>query len=230
MLGNDGGHVGFMRNQIVPPSFLFQYSMAIPHVAAIPYRKGKLLRLADSSRLFVPGVMNEASAPFDLKVAWNAEGLGIEIGVSGKKLAPAGRLGNLKTSDHISLFVDTRHTASVHRATEYCSSLKVLPCDEDADNQPSVSFAEIAQQRSVKKDLNGRKCEVRCHVCSDGYNVELWIPGTQLFGFDEAPEIGRIGFCCMVHDTELGEMPLSVGDDFPVAFDPSTWLQMELAS
>jgi hypothetical protein len=49
-----------------------------------------------------------------------------------------------------------------------------------------------------------------------------------MFGFDEAPSIGRIGFYCVVHDTELGEIPLSIADDFPIAFDPSTWLQLEL--
>jgi hypothetical protein len=217
-----------MQNQIVPPSFLFQFSMAAPQVNSIPRKKGGLLQLDDACRIFVPGTLNDSNASFDLKVAWNPEGLGIEFDVRGKKLPPAGRRSSLKTSDYISIFIDTRHTANVHRATEYCASLNVFPVDEDFDEKPAVVFAEIAQQRATKKDQDGRKCGLQCHTHPNGYTLELWIPQTQMFGFDEAPSIGRIGFYCVVHDTELGEIPLSIADDFPIAFDPSTWLQLEL--
>jgi hypothetical protein len=215
---------------IVPPSFLFQYSMAVPRVEAIPRKKGSLLQLDDGCSLFVPGSMNDTDNAFGLRMAWNPEGLGVELDVPGKKLPPAGRHKDLKNSDYISLFVDTRHTANVHRATEYCLSLVVLPCDEDADEKPTAAFVEIAQQRASRRDRDGRKCPVQLHVRPDGYRMEIWIPTSQMFGFDEAPEIGRIGFSCLIHDTELGEIPLNVGGDFPVAFDPSTWLQLELKS
>lgn len=215
---------------IVPPSFLFQYSMAVPRVEAIPRKKGSLLQLDDSCSLFVPGSMNDTDNAFGLRMAWNPEGLGIELDVPGKKLPPAGRRKDLKNSDSISLFVDTRHTANVHRATEYCCSLVVLPCDENADEKPTAAFVEIAQQRASKSDRDGGKCPVQVDVRPDGYRLEIWIPTSQMFGFDEAPEIGRIGFSCLIHDTELGEIPLNVGGDFPVAFDPSTWLQLELKS
>ena len=213
---------------IVPPSFLFQYSMAVPRVEAIPRKKGSLLQLDDSCSLFVPGSMNDTDNAFGLRMAWNPEGLGIELDVPGKKLPPAGRRKDLKNSDYISLFVDTRHTANVHRATEYCCSLVVLLCDENADEKPTAAFVEIAQQRASKSDRDGGKCPVQVSVRPDGYRLEIWIPTSQMFGFDEAPEIGRIGFSCLIHDTELGEIPLNVGGDCPVAFDPSTWLQLEL--
>ncbi len=219
-----------MHNQIIPPSFLFQYSLIAPLVAAIPRKKGRLLQLDESSRLFVPGSMNGGSTSFGLKVAWNPEGLGIEIEVRAKKLPPAGRRNDLKTSDFVSVFLDTRQTANVHRATEYCASLVVLPSDDHVNDRPTVGFIEMAQQRAMRKDQDGRKCGVQTHLHSDGYTLELWIPGTQLVGFDDAPGIGRIGFFCIVQDTELGEMALSVGDDFPVSLDPSTWLQLELKS
>jgi hypothetical protein len=204
--------------------------MAVPRVEAIPRKKGALLQLDDGCSLFVPGSMNDTDNAFGLRMAWNPEGLGVELDVPGKKLPPAGRHKDLKNSDYISLFVDTRHTANVHRATEYCLSLVVLPCDEDADEKPTAAFVEIAQQRASRRDRDGRKCPVQLHVRPDGYRMEIWIPTSQMFGFDEAPEIGRIGFSCLIHDTELGEIPLNVGGDFPVAFDPSTWLQLELKS
>ena len=141
---------------IVPPSFLFQYSMAVPRVEAIPRKKGSLLQLDDSCRMFVPGSINDSDSLFGLRMAWNEEGLGVEIDVPGKKLPPAGRRKDLQNSDYIRLFVDTRHTANVHRATEYCCSMVVLPNDEDADDRPTAAFVEIAQQRASKRDRDGR--------------------------------------------------------------------------
>jgi hypothetical protein len=51
---------------IVPPSFLFQYSMAVPLVEAIPRKKGSLLQLDDTCRMFVPGSMNDTDHAFGL--------------------------------------------------------------------------------------------------------------------------------------------------------------------
>ncbi len=217
-----------MSNSVIPPSFLFQFSMGIPRVAAIPRKKGRLLGLEDSANVFVPSCLNRKAAAFGLKMAWNDNGVGLEIDVRGKKLPPAGRRKDLKTSDYVSVFFDTRHTANVHRATEFCSSLIVLPCDEDVDDAATAAFVEIAQQRAMKSDRDGRKCGIQSVLHTDGYSLELWIPASQLFGFSESPGIGRIGFYCVVHDTELGELPLSIGDDFPVTFDPGTWLQLDL--
>ena len=217
-----------MQNQIIPPAFLFHYSMVAPQDTAIPRKKGRLLQLDDAARIYVPGSMNNATPEFDLKVAWNTNGLGVEIDVRGKKLPPSGRHDDLKTSDCFTIFVDTRHTANVHRATEYCSALIVLPSDDKAGGRATAAVQEIAQQRVTKRDQDGRKCEVQSTVHNDGYTLEVWVPASQLYGFSEAPEIGHIGFCCVVRDTELGDMPMTVGGDFPVAINPSTWLQLEL--
>ena len=178
--------------------------------------------------MFVPSRLNDGSSALDLKAAWNPEGLGIELVVRGKTQEPAGRAHDLKSSDHVLIFVDTRHTANVHRATEFCTSILVLPSDENADDRPTVKFLDIAQQRGVRRDQECRRCIVACELQPDGYRMELWIPAAQLPGFAESPEIGHFGFCLIVEDTELGQIPLSIGDDFPVVFDPSTWIQFDL--
>lgn len=216
-------------NQIIPPSFLFQYSLPIPRINALPRRRGPLLQLPDSARLFVPGQLNQPSPALDLRLAWNPDGLGISLAVSGRTLSVAGRSSQPATSDSVLLLINTRHSDSVHRATGFCSALLVLPLDEDHDDQPFALAREIAQQRDLRQPLDASACRLHSQCSDTGYLLEVWIPAAQLAGFQEAPEIGNIGFYCIVHDTELGDMPLSVGGDFPVTFDPSTWLQLELA-
>ncbi len=214
---------------VVPASFLFQYSLAIPYIGQLPgKKKGSGLHLPDSAKVFVPGLLDRPQGTFHLKMGWNEKGLAIEIKVQGKKMPVLGRSDSLQTSDYVQLMIDTRHTASVHRATAWCSSLVVLPVDESSGRKPKAMIRDIAQQRDVRSSQDASECQLFCDAGKDGYQLEVWIPSALLFGFQEAPEIGRIGFYCVVHDSELGELPLSVGGDFPVTFDPATWLSLEL--
>ncbi len=213
---------------IVPPSFLFQYQLSIPRMDDLPRKKGRRLQLPDTARVFVPATMNEGAAVLDVRLAWNPDGLGMELIVHGKKQELSGRRHDLKHSDHVLVFIDTRHTANVHRATQFCTSLQILPSDEAADDGPTVQFVDIAQQRGTHREQDAKKVVVAVESVSDGYRLELWIPAVQIPGFAETPEIGHLGFYVVVEDTELGQLPLSIGDDFPIALDPSTWLQLNL--
>lgn len=214
---------------IVPPSFLFQYQFSVPRVDSLPKKNGKSLQLTDESKVFVPSVLNEGTTGLELKLGWNPNGLAIEVSVRGKKEQPAGRRHDLRNSDVVYVFIDTRHTANVHRATEFCTALLILPSDEFADDEPTVQFVDIAQQRSTRRQPDAKRMLVHLQNHRDGYQLDLWIPATQMPGFDQIEEIGHLGFYVVVEDTELGQLPLSIGDDFPVAHDPSTWLQLNLA-
>lgn len=216
-------------NQVVPPSLLFQFQPAIPQLETIPRKRGALLQLPAAAEVFVPSSLNRTHPGFSLRVAWNKSGLGIEITVGGKKMPVAGRRDGLEQSDSVQLMIDTRHTANVHRATTYCTALTVLPVDEKNGRKPTLMARDIAQQREQRASRGTDSAELQCELTKDGYRLEVWLPADVLYGFDESPEIGLIGFCCVVRDTELGELPLSVGGDFPMAFDPSTWMPLEFA-
>jgi len=70
---------------------------------------------------------------------------------------------------------------------------------------------------------------VRSENLADGYRLETWLPADTLNGYD--PEISpRLGFFCMLHDSELGQHFLTVDSAFPVTNDPSLWQTLELVS
>lgn len=219
-----------MRDGIVPAAFLFHFAIPIVRNDAVPFKKGSLLQLPESAQIFVPSSLNDGRPEFELRGVWNDRGLGFQFEVRGRRFPVSGTRKDLKASDSIRISLDLRHTANVHRATEYCAAILVLPVDEDADDRPTVSFAEIAQQRTVRKDRDEKKCLVNTTLFDNGYRCELWIPGSLLVGFEELPSIGHLGFSCLICDSEFGELPLSVGGDFPTSFDPSTWLQLQLMS
>lgn len=216
-------------NQIVPPSFLFHYSLGLPREDRLPGPKGSLVP-GFVPALMMPFTMNSEEQNVRIRAAWNDEGIGLSVHVSRKSMPPSGRWQSIANSDHLTFCLDTRHTANVHRFTEYCLSFRVLVSDDDADDAPTIRYQEVAQQRTSKVAFDPRRCRVERKDSESGYQLDLWVPATQIPGFADAIEIGHVGFYLIVHDVELGEIPLSVGGDFPVTYDPSTWIQLELQS
>ncbi|MFN8708468.1 MAG: hypothetical protein ACK50J_17470, partial [Planctomyces sp.] len=225
-------------NQIFPPSLLFQFQTPIRRHDSIPKTRGGLLSLSPEHSIFAPARVNSVShgnsgvqkqkssgsAPaFEIRMAWNPSGIGVSVEVVGKKHGPEGSRSDLRNSDFVRLMIDTRHTASVHRMTSYCQTFLILPVDTAAKNVPTVIHGE-SNLTGLNVRGNLTEIQLRYHSRPDGYLIETWMPATVLHGFVEAAEIRRIGFYCLVHDTELGELPLNVGDDFPVTIDPSQWL------
>lgn len=218
-------------NHVIPPSFLFDYRARIPRCAEPGKRpRGRLLQLADNAALFVPSAMNEGPNFASICIGWCEGGLACVFRISGKTIPPAGSSTDISRSDSVLVWLDTRPTGNVHRATEYCHHFALLPADDEAAGEPGVRVLPIAQQRATRIESDPRKIQCRTHLHDDGYELEVWIPGSQLNGYREISELGRLGFYCVVQDSELGEQPLSVDDEFPVAYDPSTWIELELLS
>jgi hypothetical protein len=216
-------------NHIVPPSLLFDYQIRIPECGAPNAGKsGALLNLTERSEVFFPALVNGIRPYARLNLGWNADGFAIRLQVQGKSQPCQGTSAALDRSDGISFWIDTRPSGQVHRATQYCHYFTSIPVDEQHDGQPGTVVREIAQQREQRQESDTGKFQHRFRQQKDGYELEIWIPGSQLYGYREIEELRRMGFYCVVHDTELGEQPLSIADDFPVSFNPSTWLELEL--
>ena len=214
-------------DHVVPPSLLFDFRpRLLPCPGPSQKAKGRLLTLPDAN-IFQPSVINEQPQFATLQLGWNAEGFGGAVTVAGKSSPPQGDLSKLDRSDSITIWLDTRASGIVHRATEYCHSFGLVPATED-NAEPEAVVVSIAQQRASRVDSNVRLFQLRTHTTADGYCLEFWIPGSQLHGFREISEFGRLGFHCVINDRELGEQSFGLADDFPTSYDPSTWTQLEL--
>lgn len=216
-------------NQIVPSALLFDYRFRVPACSGPSSRKtGALLRLPESAELPALSTMDGSPHFATLSVGWNAKGLGVRVAVRGRTATPGGDSKQLNNADCVELWIDTRPTGNVHRATGYCHRLACLPADDSADGQPAAVTLTIPQQREVRAELQARHVKLRRHARKNGYDLEIWIPAGQLYGFDQIEEQRQLGFYSLVRDSELGEQPLTVTDDFPFVWDPSLWINLEL--
>jgi hypothetical protein len=164
----------------------------------------------------------------EVRVAWNAHGLGISVEVHGKRRAVAAHVGSPEVGDGIDLWIDTRDTRDVHRATRFCHhfQLRLAP---RAGGELGVRIENVAIHRAMGSP--GSAVSARHHARAwpkvGGWLLEWFLPAEGLSGYD--PEINRrLGICYEVRDAERGSAFLTVGREFPIAEDPSLWSTLEL--
>src|SRR5262249_50062323 len=100
---------------LIPNRFLFRVSHPCPHVPGIPHDDDELFHLGDECRLDGFAEMDGRREFADLRLAWNDEGLAVELSVRGKERVPEGDAGKPRHSDGLSLWIDTRDSRGSHR-------------------------------------------------------------------------------------------------------------------
>lgn len=215
--------------QIVPHAFLFRYSLPVQHVPRLPRKGRKLLNLPKSCRLPDLGVLDDQKSFGDIRAAWNNQGFGISVHVSGKQAPLRCNLDNPAESDGLQVWIDTRNTQSIHRASRFCHHFCVLPAGAGKQrDEPSAVQVPIARAREETPLADPKKIPVAVERLQNGYRLEAWFPAAVLQGFDPAAS-PLFGFYCYLRDSELGEQFLTVGREFPFASDPSLWVTLELS-
>jgi hypothetical protein len=213
---------------LVPHRFLFRLSLPCRYVSAMPRDGDDLLDLPESCKLDNFADMDGRSNFADLRLAWNESGLGVQVDVHGKEQSPVGDLTRPRSSDGLTLWIDTRDSRSSHRASRYCHQFHFLAAGAGAARD-EPAFAQTKINRALQDAPLAAAAAVpfRRHRRSKGYRREAFLPAGVLNGFD--PEQSpKLGVFYAVRDHELGEQTLSVGVEFPFAEDPTLWGVLEL--
>lgn len=217
-----------MSEQLIAPPFLFRFS--------VPCRKSKgewskTAGLELTAKHTVPSFqseLGEASQFADLRMAWSDAGLVFNLQVRNKKQAPWCRESRLDESDGFTLWIDTRDTQNVHRATRFCHQFIFLPFGEGAKAEEPVSeLLNINRARDNPKQPTRGTLQVRSEKRIDGYVMQGFIPASAITGYDPNDH-PKLGFYYAVMDRELGWQTLSLGSEYPFQTDPSLWGTLEL--
>jgi hypothetical protein len=216
---------------LIPNRFLVRVAHPCPYVKDAPRVKdarGHLFDLPDTARLDHFAGLDAQSAFADVRLAWNEFGLAVQASVNGKQQLTVGDADKPKSSDGLSLWIDTRDARASHRASRFCHHFLFLAAGGGTDkDEPFVAQAKINRAQQDAPAANLADVPFRCHRGKGGYRLEAFLPAAALNGFDPQ-EHPRLGVYYCVRDQELGDQFLSVGWDFPFADDPSLWEVLEL--
>lgn len=215
-----------MPESLVSSTFLFRYSVPFLYCKRL-WDEGQV-RLTETYRLPSFGELESRPLFADLRGAWSESGLTFTVRVKGKTQSPWCRETRLEESDGLHVWIDTRDTHSVHRASRFCHRFVFLPLGGGrALDRPHADQMLIHRARENANPVRPDDLGVRTQTISSGYELQAHIPDTVLTGFDPAYH-SRIGFTYVVMDRELGWQTFSVTSSFPFQEDPSLWGTLEL--
>lgn len=218
-------------NTLLAPRFLFQFSIPLHRKQPLWGPKGAQLdesyRLPDLAALDA-GTANQERPFADVRMAWDTTGVAITLSVRGKQQPLWCRESRLEDSDGLVVWIDTRATHNVHRATKFCHSFIFLP--SGGGRQSDEALADqmlINRARENARPVRPRELQATSKVVKDGYDLAAFMPAVALGGYDPANH-RSLGFTYAVIDRELGLATFANGPAFPFGEDPSCWATLEL--
>ena len=215
--------------EIIPPIFLFRFTFPCRYRSFEPHSQTeRLLDLPGEYALPHLGELNRQKTFAEVRIAWNEEGLGIQVVVQGKDRPPLGDAQRPRSSDGLHVWVSTRGARQIHRADRYCHYFYFLPSGGGEDHESPVA-GQLTIPRALQNAPSCAPEDLALYVQRrrDGYLLEAIIAASALHGYD--PENHpRLGFFYWIRDLELGDQTLTVGPDFPFWEDPSLWCTLQL--
>ena len=213
-------------SSLIPPRFLYRF--AAPVLRYDKPWKPLGITLEEKHELINLSVLDGANPFASVRAAWSPEGLFFWVHVEGKSKSPWCRDTRLEDSDGLQLWIDTRDTHNIHRASKYCHRFIFLPGGGGrAFDRPTADQLLINRARENAPPIRPDDLQVANKIHATGYTLSAFVPKTALQGFDPS-EYRRIGFQYAIADRELGLQGFSIGAGFPYEEDPSVWSTLEL--
>ncbi len=215
---------------IVPTPFLFRVTLPVQRIDALPRVKPPVLQLPESCRVPFPALLERRTSFSELRMAWNREGLAISVAVQGTKRPPTAHPDTPDSSDGVRIWIDTRDTRTIHRASRFCHQFQLFPVGGGIrETEPCLRQIPVPRAGEDAPEIDTDSVLLDGAVSKTGWRVDAWFPVETLHGFDPLG-LGRIGFYCHVRDRQLGHDYFSVGEDFPFTADPSLWSTLEFVT
>jgi len=214
-----------MSTNLIPSRFLFRFAVPLEHC---PLKGGKELQLSSQHRLENLADLDVENSFAEVRAGWNEVGMAFSVNVSCKTQPVWCRDSRIEESDGLQLWIDTRATHNIHRASRFCHRFAFLPAGGGRGfKEPVADQLLINRARENAQPVRPKQLLVNSEVRDDGYRLDVILPTEVLTGYDPE-EHPQLGFTYAIYDRELGLQTFSVGSGFPYTEDPSTWATLEL--
>ncbi len=215
-----------MSTQLLPPSFLFRFAVPCIYSPAVWSAKG--IELSDEYLLPSLAELDDAPRQGIVKFAWSEQGLSFSMTAIGKKQPPWCRENRMEDSDGFYVWIDTRDTHNIHRASRFCHQFVFLPAGGGhRQEEPIAELLPINRARENPHPPKRGAVRAFTHKIEDGYRLDGHIPAATLTGWDPV-EHPKLGFHWALIDRELGEHTFCCPPGLPYREDPSVWGTLDL--
>jgi hypothetical protein len=164
-----------------------------------------------------------------VRVAVGKNALFFQADVQGKKQLPWCRDSRMEDSDGLHIWIDTRNSREIHRATKFCHRYGFSPMGRGSKaDMPFVGWGPINRARENPPPPPDDQFSIRARLSEGRYRLVACLHFNALHGLD-LQDFPTVGFYFAVIDRELGWQSLALHPDLPVMDNPSLWAQLQLA-
>ena len=114
-----------MAEPLIAPRLLFRVAVPLLHHEAKWTAQG--VTLDEEFALLPLASLDGKPVVADVRAAWSDAGLALTVRVEGKRQAPWCRAARVEDSDGIQVWIDTRDTHNIHRASRFCHRFAFMP-------------------------------------------------------------------------------------------------------
>src|SRR3954471_22806982 len=167
-----------MTTPLLPQALWFRLAAPCPRVDGLPRPDAKrLLDLPESCRLPQTALLDGRAPWAEVRAAWNPEGLAVSVEAEGK-------LGWLDDDDRpegqygVQLWVDTRNTRDVSRATRFCHRFDARLTGGLGKTGLGVKFIprDIPRAVAAAPLCDPQNLSAKAERVKKGWRLELFIP------------------------------------------------------
>ncbi len=219
----------------IPADFYFQLENLANPFSDLPGKlnvPGLMCDIGPEFRLMSSSDLCGTSDWIDLRCAWATTGLAFVFDYKGASKKISGMV-------KLNIWIDTRNTRNVHRATRFCHQFRIefdptiLIARKRGPKETLAPGAEPSQIR-INRALADAPIADRDSIYTDlltndkgGFRLAIFFTSQALNGFDiEANRM--LGLAYRIQAPGRDWQRLGPGLEFPVAEDPSLWTVLEL--
>ena len=168
------------EDRLVASPFLFRF--AIPCLRHDSGWSKKGIQLSEKFTLPCFGLLDKTNpksvqAWAEIRAAWNPAGIILNARVTGKRQPPWCRASRIEESDGIAVWINTRNTSQIHRASRFCHEFCFLPSGAGTKlNEPVAKQLAIQRAKENVAIHESSPPLIRSERRVDGYLLEAFIP------------------------------------------------------
>lgn len=219
----------------IPADFYFQLENLARRSDSLPgnfAEPGQMCDLGPEYRLMSSSDLGGQPDWIDVRCGWSPNGLAFVFEDKGGKKRDAGLV-------KLNIWIDTRNTRNVHRATRFCHQFRlefdptIYVARKRGPRETMAPGVEPSQIR-INRALADAPVANRENIYTDllrydngGFRLAVFLQAPALNGFDA--DVNRLlGLAYRIQAPNRDWQRLGPGVEFPVTEDPSLWTVLEL--
>ena len=164
------------------------------------------------------------------RMAWSSRGLFFHAILKGAPGKEAASTSLSSRTSLLTLYIDTRWSPGVHRATSFCHRFDFIlnrPTKATPVARGHGELSPIQRARSAPTAIHPNDISVATFFQPEGYAIRAYLNGTTLTGY--APEeFQEIGVFYTINDSVFGNQIMARTLQSPYFEDPSVWCRSKL--